>query len=293
MYMSYTTNPHMPKVRKEAVYLVCHCHWGVRKAARYMGVYPSTVSRWVKKDISGGYLLIPTLSSKPHHHPLALSDEMVIKVLEYRKRYRRCARVLQYLLAQDGYIVSLSSISRILRRYNCVGHTKWKKWHKYPPRPLAEKPGTLVEVDTIFDGEPKDRLYVYTMIDVFSRWGFAMPIERISTHASLGFVKEAQKTAPFGFNTLQSDHGSEFSRWFSIKAEHNGWAHRHSRVRTPSDNGHLERFNRTLQEECLHHVQRGLESWKKEIPEYLMWYNTKRPHMALNMLTPSEVLRRF
>ncbi len=43
---------------------------------------------------------------------------------------------------------------------------------------------------------------------------------------------------------------------------------------TPSDNGHLERFNRALQEECLGRIPRSLKSWQKEIPEYFR-YSTK------------------
>jgi putative transposase len=58
----------------------------------------------------------------------------------------------------------------------------------------------------------------------------------------------------------------------------------------PSDNGHLERFNRTIQEECLSHVPRNLKSYQKEIPEYLHYYNYERPHMALDMKTPIKIL---
>lgn len=292
MYMPYITNPNMPRVRRDAVNLVCYRHWSVRKVARYIGVYPSTVSRWVKISSSPGWRMIKTKSSRPHTHPNALPYELVDKVIEYRQKYRRCAQVLHYLLDKDGIKVSLSSIKRILRKYNMVNHSKWKKWHKYPPRPLAEKPGILTQIDTIHIGEPTERLYVYTLLDVCSRWTHALPDLKINTHKSLGFVKDARCVAPFQFQTLQSDHGSEFSKWFSKRIMEMGMCHRHSRIRTPSDNGHLERFNRTLQEECLSRIPRSLKSYQKEIPEYLLYYNTKRPHMALDMQTPLEVLRR-
>ena len=291
--MSYTINPNIPRVRRDAVRLVCYRDWSMRKAARHFGVNVSTISRWVKRDPTGGWHLIPTLSSRPHHHPLQLSPELVGTILRYRKEHRRCAKVLHYLLLKDGYQVSLSSVERIIRRCGLVNHSKWKKWHKYPPRPAAEKPGILVEIDSIVDGVPNDRLYVYTLLDVCSRWSYALPVERINTHNSLSFVKKAQIISPFAFNTLQSDHGAEFSRWFTLRINEGGLAHRHSRVRTPSDNGHLERFNRTLQEECLNRVPRSLRSWQKEIPEYLRHYNHERPHMALNMKSPIEVLRSY
>ena len=293
MYMPYSTNPNLPKVRREAVRLVCYRGWSMRKVARYIGVYPSTVSRWVKLDPTGGWRLIPTQNSKPHHHPRQLNEETINAVLNYRERHQRCAEVLHHLLLKDGYQISLSSVKRTLRRHGLTRFSKWKKWHQYPPRPIPEKPGILVEIDTIFDGEPKERLYVYTLIDIRSRWSYAQPTLHINTHKSLAFVKGAEAVAPFLFITLQSDHGSEFSKWFTKRIIENGMAHRHSRVRMPSDNGHLERFNRTLQDECLRRIPRNLKSWQKEIPEYIWYYNHERPHMGLDMRTPLEVLRSY
>lgn len=165
---------------------------------------------------------------------------------------------------------------------------KWKKWHQYPPRPIPEKPGILVEIDTVHDGAPERRLYLYTLLDVYSRWAHAIPSIRINTHQSLRFVDTARSKASFAFATLQSDHGPEFSVWFTKRIIERGMAHRHSRVRTPNDNAHLERFNRTIQEECIARVPRSFRSWRKEIPEYLRWYNEGRPHLGLEMKTPLQ-----
>ncbi len=265
----------------------------MRQVSRYVGVAPSSISRWFAKTRGFRPLEIPTESSRPRRSPLALSEETVRKILEYRQRHQRCTEVLHYLLQKDGFLVSLSSVKRVLRRYGCVNHSRWKKWHKYPPRPIPEKPGILVQVDTVLDGIPEGRLCVYTLLDVCSRWAYALPSERINTHRSLLFVKGAQGVSPFRFQTIQSDHGAEFSLWFTKRINEYGLAHRHSRIRTPSDNGHLERFNRTIQEECLSRVSRNLKSWQKEIPEFLRYYNNERPHMALQMKTPEEVLRSY
>jgi transposase InsO family protein len=293
MYMPYTTNPYLPKLRAEALDLIYVKGWSMRKISRRYGVCPSTVSRWYAKSRGFRLARIPTESSRPLHHPFELPAETVEKVLDYRKRYNRCAKVLHHLLTRDGIRISLSSIERILRRNHLINHSRWKKWHRYPPRPLAEKPGILVQIDTVWQGIPENRLYLYTLLDVCSRWAYAMPCERINTHKSLSFVKGAQLVSPFRFQTLQSDHGSEFSLWFTKRINEYGLAHRHSRVRTPSDNGHLERFNRTLQEECIGGIPRSLKAWKREIPEYLRYYNNERPHMALEMKTPNEVLRSY
>lgn len=293
MHMSYITNPNLPKLRMGAANLVIKEGWSTRQVSRHTGFNQSTIVRWVEKAKHTNGNTIPTLSSMPYHHPKELRKETVEKIIEYRLKHRRCAKVLHYLLKRDGIVVSLSSIERTLRRCQLVNHSKWKKWHQYPLRPLASEPGILVEVDTIYDGVPQERLYVYTLLDVCSRWTHALPIERINTHHSLSFVKEAQGLSPFKFKTIQSDHGSEFSVWFTKRINEYGFNHRHSRVRRPTDNGHLERFNRTLQEECLNRVPRSLKRWRKEIPEYLYYYNNERPHMALNMKTPFEMMQRY
>lgn len=266
--------------------------WSIRKTARHFGVEPSTVLRWTRKvhPDNRQVMVIPTRSSRPLHHPNELSSDLVKAIIEYRKKYRRCAEVLQYLLSKDGIDVSLSSVKRTLRRNELTYPSKWKKWHQYPPRPIAESPGILVEIDTIHDGAYDRRLYVYTLIDVHSRWAYAIPKEHINTHNSLAFVKAAEEVAPFDFQTIQSDHGPEFSKWFTKRIVENDMAHRHSRVRQPNDNAHLERFNRTIQDECLSRVPRSMESWIKEIPEYLEYYNKKRPHMALEMKSPIDII---
>ena len=292
MYMPYTTNPHMPRVRKEAVRLLVE-GWSTREVARHLGYSQAAVVQWKKRTPSGRPRLIYTRSSRPYHHPNELNGEMAKAIIDYRKRYRRCAEVIHHLLIQDGYETSLSSVKRTLKRNHLTRFSKWKKWHTYPPRPIPETPGILVQIDTIHDGAPEERLYVYTLIDVCSRWAYALPQEKMTTRKSIRFVEQGRIIAPFSFITLQSDHGPEFSKWFTKRIVERGMAHRHSRVRTPNDNAHLERFNRTLQEECLLRIPRSLRSWGKEIPEYLYYYNNERPHMSLDMRTPSKVITSY
>jgi len=292
--MPYIMNSHLPKLRMQAVRMVRSGH-SIRAVARHFGFDHSAVVRWVQRSavVSLHSSTIPTKSSRPHHHPHQLSDETVQAILTYRKRTRRCAEVVHHLLNRDGYVVSLSSVKRTLRRHNLVNHSPWKKWHQYVPRPAPERPGILVEIDTIFSGQPDERLYIYTLIDVCSRWAWAVPAERITTHRSLRFVELAGQHAPFPFQTIQSDHGQEFSKWLTVKLQARHIAHRHSRIRTPTDNGHLERFNRTIQDECLDRTTRSLRSWRQAIPEYLHYYNTERPHLGLDMKTPLQVVRSY
>jgi transposase InsO family protein len=291
MYMAYTTNPHLPHVRMKAVQLV-RSGWSTVRVARHTGYAQSTISKWCRRaPDSRQSQVIPTRSSRSYHHPHELSEELVDVIIRYRRERNQCAEIIHHRMSRDGYDVSLSSVKRTLRREGLTRYSKWKKWHKYPPRPMPETPGILVEVDTIHDGAHTARLYVYTLIDVFSRFAYALPSLKINTHASLRFVNAARDYVPFPFQTLQSDHGQEFSEWFTKRVGEQDLSHRHSRVRTPNDNAHLERWNRTLQDECLRRIPRNLRVWRKEIPVYLRYYNNERPHMALDMKTPVETLK--
>jgi transposase InsO family protein len=294
MDMPYTTNPHMPRVRIEAARLVVDKGWSTRKVARHTGFHQSSISRWAQILRNENHShIIPTLSSRPHHHPHELSPEIVQAIIAYRKHHNRCAEVIHYLMIRDGYNVSLSSIKRTLKRAGLTKYSKWKKWHQYSERPKPESPGILVQIDTIVDGPHTDRLYVYTLLDVCTRWSFAMPIERISTRASWDFLQNAQRSLPFPLKLIQSDHGAEFSKALTKNLTAHHIDHRHSRVRKPTDNAHVERFNRTIQEECLLRIPKTLRSYQKAIPEYLHYYNFERPHMSLNMQTPYQVMQSY
>lgn len=277
----------------KAAQLVIRDGWSTREVARYTGYNQSSIVRWVEQARNSNMLVIPTRSSRPHHHPRALDPKIVSAILRYREQRHQCAEILHHRLTQDGHYVSLSSVKRVLKRFSCSRYSRWKKWHQYAERPLPEKPGILVEIDTIHDGPHEDRLYLYTMLDVCSRWAYAEASIRINTHRSLRFVRAVQDLAPFPIQTLQSDHGPEFSKYFTKQIHGAGIAHRHSRIRKPNDNAHLERFNRTIQDECISHLPRKFTIYQKEIPEYLRYYNTQRPHMGLQFKTPTEVMQSY
>jgi len=293
MIMPYTTNPYLPRVRMQAAKLVLQQGWSTRKAALHTGYNQSTIVRWVQKAKMTNRNVIPTESSRPCSHPKQLKSEIIQAILYYRYKYHRCAEVIHYFLKRDGFDVSLSSVKRTLKREGLIYPSKWKKWHRYPPRPIPTKPGILVQIDTMQDGISDKALRAYAMIDVCTRWVYATPVLRSTTWNSWKITKQAQLVAPFRFQTIQSDHGSEFSKWYTKRLLSRGIQHRHSRVRKPTDNGHIERFMRTLQQECLHRIPRSMKAWKSAIPEFVRYYNTERPHMALNMKTPLKVMRSY
>lgn len=281
----------MPKLRAKAVEMVRQGD-SIRQVAKYFGVHPSTVSRWNKKVGFWRRLEIPTVSSRPLSHPNQLSDEVVKQIVDVRKSTGRCAEVVHFILNKQGTKVSLSSVKRTLDRQGLIKkRSPYKRYHKPVKRPFVKSPGDLVQADTIhLMKNEKDRLYVYTLIDLFSRWAFARASVRMNVRQSLRFVSEAKKKFPCLIKCIQTDHGPEFSTHFSERIK---IKHRHSRVRRPNDNAHLERFNLTLQKECLNDLPKSVNTINQKLPFYLDYYNSKRVHLGLHFLTPSQVLRSY
>lgn len=289
----YTIYNRLPRIRMEAVRLV-KSGWSTRHVARHFGFTHSAIVKWVAKAclLPQNTHLIPTWSSRPKHSPQALDPRIVRAILKLRAERNQCAEILHYrLMMEQGITVSISSVKRTLRRCGISKYSQWKKWHQYPIRPLPEKPGFLVEIDAVHEGIPRDRLSAYALIDVCSRWAYAEPAVRVNSRQTSLFLREARRIAPFPFKTIQTDHGSEFSKWFTKIVGHAGMSHRHTRVRTPTDNGHVERFIRTLQDECLHRIPKDFGVWKREIPEFIRYYNYERPHMGLNFKTPIQIIK--
>jgi len=292
--MAYTTNPHIAKVRRDAVNLVKYRGWSMRKTALRFGVQPSTISRWCAHPFATGWHEIPTKSSAPKTHPNALSKEIVSQIIAKRIGRRRCGQVIHQELMREGVRVSLPSVQRTLSRCGLLKkQSPWKRPHDATPRPAVTHAGALLEADTVHILAPDGtRIYVYTLIDLYSRWAYAEVVNRISAERSAVFVKRAQARASFRFEMVQTDHGSEFSTWFTHALWRMHIQHRHSHVRQKNDQAHVERFNRTIQEECLDHTPHTITGFRKALKAYLLYYNTQRLHMRINYQTPSQLLRR-
>lgn len=290
--MAYTKNPHLPKLRMEAVRLVKYRGWSTRQVARYTGFSQSAIVKWCAKDETGGWEKIPTASAKPKSHPSQLSQELVEAIVVERLAHGRCAELIQASLARRGTRVGLSSVKRTLARHELLrSRTKWRKKRRNVSRPLVTAPGDLLQADTVHLVDlAGGRCYVYTLIDLYSRWAYVEVHPRFSQQLSYRFIVRAQAAAGFSFKMLQTDNGPEFGRslhdWLKVRQD---IVLRHSRVRTPNDNAHLERFNRTIQEECLGRWP-TYQIAQEKLPNFMRYYNQERLHMGLNYQTPNEML---
>jgi len=286
--MAYTTNEKAGKVRVLAIRMVLSGK-STRETARYFGYNQSTIVRWYKRRNEAWRKRneLPTRSSRPHTSPKRTPRDIEAKIIAKRKETKRCAEVVYEHLKLEKVDISLSTVKRVLKRYGCLKErSRWKKRRIYPLRPDVETQGDLVEFDTIhFVDKYNKRSYVYTALDVYSRYAFAMISKKSNTHMTLRFLKKVREYFPFKIKCIQTDNGPEFGKFFTDNCN---IKHRHNHPRSPNENGHLERFNRTIQEEIPKH---NLCIFiPNDVSKFLEHYNTKRMHMGIKFKTPKEMI---
>ena len=157
-------------------------------------------------------------------------------------------------------------------------------------------------LDTIEEHVWGLRRYVLTFEDIYSRFSFAWATVSHASKAAAEFFEYCLKVFPVPLQFVLTDNGSEFKKHFSEALKQLYLTHYRTYPQTPKMNAHLERFNRTLQEEFLNFKKdqlRDPDVFNGNLMDYLVWYNTRRVHCAfnnklsplqfLNSLTPNEL----
>ena len=92
-------------------------HWKTSKVCSFYHVKRSSLFRWLKK-FDGSEDSLKDESHKPKSpHPRTLSEEIVTKVLNLRRRNSGDSYMEIWLkMHRNNYVISLSSVLRILKR---------------------------------------------------------------------------------------------------------------------------------------------------------------------------------
>lgn len=321
--MAYSNNPNLPKARATAMRLLIADGLPSQTVANRCGVHRSTIWRWKQKWLQLNEHVqltnasrtsrtpgekfrqaalkwrIATVASRPRSSPHAISLTVVRRIMELRHILKRCAEVIwHHLNFVEEIKVSLSSVHRILRRHHAYdGSRKNRVRSDNPERPLPAMPGELVQMDTIHYICPLTyrRRYVYTIIDLYTRMAHTEVHSQVRPSIAARVVERAQEAVGFRFSLVQTDNGSEFSRSFEQRMSQQNIAVRHTRLGRPNDNAHIERFNRTIQEECLGsriNSRVANATLQTKLDQYIEYYNLQRIHLGLGLQTPVSMLRR-
>ena len=301
--MPYCNTKAQEKARYKAVQEVLSGRSKAEVARRY-GCERSTISRWLaryqklmeERLLNRKSKAIPTESSRPHHSPNKLDIALEYYIIELRIGLNRCAEVIWKTLIDEELSISLSTVRRVIARNGLIKEkSRWARYRTFSKRPLVNHPGALVEVDTVHFVHPitKTRRYATSVIDVYSRMAYVQISNKMNQANAVRAVLNARSYFEFAIETIQTDNGSEFGKYFQDEIMRRGMKYRHTRVRRPNDNAHVERFNRTLREECLGNYlpeKEAIQETQYRVSEWLDYYNNRRLHLGLQLMTPQAIV---
>jgi transposase InsO family protein len=158
----------------------------------------------------------------------------------------------------------------------------------------AEHPGHVVALDTVERFVHGLRRYVITGEDIYSRFSFAWATSSHASKAAEEFFERWTKIFPYQTTFVLTDNGSEFKKHFTERLLDLQITHYHTYPKQPKMNAHVERFNRTIQEEFLDYhdvLLLDTDRFNEKLMDWLLFYNTKRVHYAFqNKLSPVQYL---
>jgi len=206
-------------------------------------------------------------------------------------------------LQREGHCVNEKRIRRLLRLigleaiYPKPNLSKPNRDHKIYPYLLRNVP--IVDINQVFSADityirlAHGFVYLMAVIDWFSRyvldWQLSVSLEADFCIETLMRVLGKRKPAVFNV-----DQGSQFTsprfvrplldRGIQVSMDGRGRA---------LDNVFVERLWRSLKQEKVYLENfRTVQEAKTGISEYFDFYNNRRPHQALDYLTPAEVYLR-
>lgn len=153
----------------------------------------------------------------------------------------------------------------------------------------AEQPGDIVQMDTVSIFVDGIKRYIFTAIDVRTRFAFACTYRSNSSANGSDFLSKFIHIAPFTTSRIQTDNGSEFEKYFDKACQEQGLVHFFNYPKHPQSNSLLERFNKTIQEQyVVWHIDDIEETdiFNRALMEYLIWYNTEKPHRGIGKIPP-------
>ncbi|MGE5893746.1 MAG: integrase core domain-containing protein [bacterium] len=255
-------------------------------------------------------------STKPQRVRTMVTDPRIIRFIKRtRTEHPRIGKEkLKPLL--DGYckeqgIVSISesTIGKIIKRHKFFYQKAARVYHdpdswwarqKYrrAKRVRVKHPTRRAEMghfqaDTACQFVQGIRRYIISAIDTRGKFSFSSCYPQLSSRNSLDFLKRLQWVYPLSIQSVQTDNGSEFLGEFEAWLKHKGIPQYFTYPRCPKINGCIERFNRTLKEEFVENniaVIHDLPLFRQRLTEYLIFYNTQRPHKSLSLKSPIDYL---
>ena len=281
------------------------CGQNASEAARQLGIDRRTVKRWVDRGRQPwGYVRwqgVQRQSTAPKHRHRALQGEAAARVRAWREATGFCREKLAVLAHERGLMVSASTIHRTLQRAGLVrASTKRRRPHFQNGQVMRPNncPGLgYLQMDVKYVTPELSGLpytcYLYAALDISTRYKVGLILPKLDEGGALLALYHATQHFPFPLKYVQTDNGLEFQKRFHAKCAELGLEHFYIHKSSPNDNAVIERSFRTDEEEFFFWLEKApqdhleLHSWYQR---FLETYNTVRPHMGINMLTPRKAI---
>jgi transposase InsO family protein len=277
--------------------------------AKHFGINPKTLHKWLGRFDEKNLLTLEERSRKPNRTrqwAVTLNEETNIKDLRNRNLELGKKKLQALYQKEYGEYISTWRIERVIRRYNLYPDKVKHEYMKEKRRNLKAKVrihtlkerlkktkefGFLWHIDTIIIWWYGQRRVIFTAIEDTTKIAFARVYKTNTSGFSEDFLKRLLYLTNGKVNILHQDNGSEFKGAFERACKTLGILQIYSRPHTPKDNSSLERFNSTIQYEWLEYSKTGLDDIQeanKDLTNWLVKYNSYRPHQALAYKTPLE-----
>jgi transposase InsO family protein len=156
---------------------------------------------------------------------------------------------------------------------------------KYKP----DKCGDLWQIDSVHLFEEGLKRYFINAVELKSRFAFSQCYNSLNSINAKDFFLKLHRVSPLEIRRIQTDNGSEFYSFFDNELKAKTIPHFWNYPRSPKSNAFIESFNGTFREQFLNQYESDFydtDNVNKDLVDYLLWYNTKKPHASLNFDTP-------
>ena len=304
------------KGRHKARVLSFWARHGVEATEEAFGVKRRTLYYWREQVVKGGGKLeaLNEKSKAPYRRRKRIWPQQIIsEIRRLRTEHPNLSKEKVYLFLRPfcdthhlrcpkpttiGRIVSEApdKMRTVPMKVRPNGQRVQRKNPHKPRKPkgfVASAPGHCGAFDTVeyfLDGL---RRYVITFTDLNSRFSFAWATKSHGSEAAKEFFNIVTEVFPYPLECVLTDNGSEFMKHFDEELRRLHYTHWHTYPKTPKMNAHVERFNRTIQEEFVDYHEDLLldpQAFNRELIPWLLWYNGERPHWGLNLKSPIQFL---
>ena len=250
-------------------------------------------------------------STEPKTQPAETPIWIKERIIEVRKKTKKCALKIHWQLEKEGLQVPTRTIGKILKKEKLVRKYRVRKiTYKYIK--AERKPGELVEIDVKYvPGRiAGKRFFQYTAIDCASRWRHLEIYEEQTNGNSILFLQKIIELFPHIIQAIKTDNGSIFTnRYFgaykrsdlSSRQVHalDVFCTQHNIIHylidpgKPAQNGTVERSHREDQEKFYDQNKfRSIEDLQRKMRIWNTYYNNLE-HCGLGGKTPNEFLEDY